>query len=35
MWEVFNGKKSLGIIETNWEFASKYWEAKNNNNKRQ
>jgi hypothetical protein len=25
MWEVFLNKRSLGIIETNWPWASRYW----------
>ena len=26
MWKVMCGKKFIGIIETNFEYASKYWQ---------
>ena len=25
LWEVFRNGRSLGIIESNYAFASKYW----------
>lgn len=28
MWEVMCNNKSIGIIETNYDWASKYWSSK-------
>lgn len=28
MWKVYKNNKFLGIIETNFEFASEYWKNK-------
>ena len=25
MWKVYKNGKFLGVVETNWEWASKYW----------